>query len=73
MTACHSLRTAVVLSAALSLTGVLTLLFAEAGGAGMSLSYTALLLVIAGAGVLGLAFLITLWPGNARRLTACRH
>ncbi len=73
MTACHSLRTAVALSAALSLAGVLTLLFAEAGGAGMSLSYAALLLVLAGAGVLGFAFLLSLWPGNARRLSACRN
>jgi hypothetical protein len=73
VTACHSLRTAVVLSAALSFGGVLTLLFAEAAGAGMSLSYAALLLVFAGAGVLGVAFLLTLWPGNVRRLSACRH
>jgi hypothetical protein len=73
VTACTRIRSAVLLSAALSLSGAFTLLVAEAGDVGMPASHAALLLVLAGVVVLGLALLIAVWPGNARRLSACRH
>jgi hypothetical protein len=70
---CSSMRAAVILSAALLTLGVLL------GIVGMTTPFTvavtqfSLLLVLAGAAVLIVTFLVALLPGVARRLDECRH
>jgi predicted branched-subunit amino acid permease len=70
---CSSMRAAVILSAALLTVGVLL------GIVGMTTPFTvaviqlSLLLVLGGAAVLILTFLVALMPGVARRLDECRH
>jgi hypothetical protein len=70
---CSSMRAAVILSAALLTLGVLL------GIVGMTTPFTvavtqlSLLLVLGGAAVLILTFLVALMPGVARRLDECRH
>ncbi len=73
MISCTSMRAAVVLSAALFLSGTLLLLVAEVTSTGVPTAHTALLLVLAGAAVLAVALLVALFPGNADRLSNCRH
>lgn len=73
MTTCTTMRSAVMLSAGLFLTGTLMLAFAEFTGWAVPTSQLALLLVLGAAGTLVVAMLIALWPGNARRLTECLH
>jgi len=70
---CSSMRAAVILSAALLTLGVLL------GIVGMTTPFTvavtqlSLLLVLGGAAVLILTFLVALMPGVARGLDECRH
>jgi len=70
---CSSMRAAVILSVALLTLGVLL------GIVGMTTPFTvavtqlSLLLVLGGAAVLILTFLVALMPGVARRLDECRH
>jgi predicted branched-subunit amino acid permease len=70
---CSSMRAAVILSAALLTLGVLL------GVIGMTTPFTlpvtqlSLLLVLAGAAVFVVTFLVALLPGVARRLDECQH
>ncbi len=73
MTTCTTMRSAVMLSAGLFLAGSLMLACAELTGWTVPASQLALLLVRGAAVTLVVAVLIALWPGNARRLTECRH
>lgn len=73
MISCTTMRAAVVLSATLFISGTLMLIFAETTGLMIPTAHTALLLVLGGASILVLAFIIAVFPGNAERLTNCLH
>jgi hypothetical protein len=67
------MRSAVILSASLLASGLLLLVLAELTGLAVPAGYLALYLVLGGAATLAAAFLIAIWPGNARRLSECEH
>jgi hypothetical protein len=70
---CQSMRLAVVVSATLLLAGLSLGLVAVAAPLTMSYTHSALLLVLAGATVLSIAFMDALLPGANERLDGCRH
>jgi len=70
---CRSMRVAVILSASLLTAGLLLGLLAVAIPLTMAYTQLALMLVLAGAGVLSAAFLDALMPGAERRLDGCQH
>ncbi len=72
MTTCTTMRSAVILSAGLFLAGLLVFAGAEITGQAVPASHLALLLVLGAVATLGVALVIALWPGNARRLSECR-
>lgn len=73
MLTCRSLRAAVILSAALLFSGVLLGLIVLAQLLPAPVAQLSLLLVLGGAAVLGVTFLVSLIPGVAHRLEGCQH
>ena len=73
MISCTTMRSAVILSAALFLAGVLLLLFAETTGLAIGVTQAALALVLAAAAVLAIVALLAMLPGSSRRLGGCQH
>ena len=73
MSPCTTMRAAVTSSAVLLASGILLLLTAEISGLLVPMAHLALFIVLAGAAVLGLAFLLALLPGSAHRLSNCQH
>ncbi|MBK1723409.1 hypothetical protein [Thiocystis violacea] len=73
MTSCSTMRVAVTLSATLLASGILLLLVAETSGLMIPMAHIALLMVLAGAAVLGFAFLFAVLPGGGHRLNNCQH
>ncbi|MBK1716928.1 hypothetical protein [Thiocystis violacea] len=73
MISCKTMRALVVLSASSLILGTLLLLVAETATPMALMAHAALLLVFGGALFLGLALVIAVLPGNARRLGNCQH
>jgi len=67
------MRTAVLLSVLMLVTGLVMETFAQTTLLAIPTSHLALLLVLAAALVLGLTFLASLLPGTAERLRECQH
>jgi hypothetical protein len=67
------MRVAVILSALLLSAGLLIGLIAVAAPLTMAFTQLALVLVLAGAAVLSVAFIDALMPGAADRLDGCQH
>jgi predicted branched-subunit amino acid permease len=70
---CSSMRAAVILSVALLTLGVLLGIVGKTTPFTVAVTQLSLLLVLGGAAVLILTFLVALMPGVARRLDECRH
>ena len=73
MLTCKRMRSAVILSAFLLVTGLLLETLAQTIGLAVPTSHLALFLVLAAAAVFALTFLASLLPGTADRLRECRH
>jgi hypothetical protein len=73
MLTCKRLRIAVILSAALLITGFALEVFAEVTLVGVPTSHIALLLIFGAVAILAVAFLLSLIPGASERLRECRH
>lgn len=73
MFSCTTMRAALTLSALLLASGILLLLVAETTGLMVPMAHAALLMVLAGAAVLGVAFIIAVFPGSTHRLDNCQH
>lgn len=73
MFTCHSMRAAVLLSAGLLLSGVLLGVLVFAVPLALPIAQLALLLVLAGALVLSVTFLVALIPSVAHQLDECQH
>lgn len=70
---CNRLRTSVILAGGLFLLGLLLLVMAEVTPFAMLTSQLALLAILAGSGLLAVAFLASLLPVSAKRLSNCQH
>ncbi len=70
---CNTMRLAVSLSALLLITGVSFGLMSMTSPLLMTISYLALILVLASGSILALIFLMALLPPVARRLAGCQH
>jgi hypothetical protein len=70
---CNRLRTSVILAGGLFLLGLLLLVLAEVTPFAMLTSQLALLAILAGSGLLAVAFLASLLPVSAKRLSNCQH
>lgn len=73
MLTCKRLRSAVILSALLLVTGLILETTAQVTGLAVPTSHLALFSVLGAAGILALTFLASLLPFNARRLRECQH
>lgn len=70
---CHSMRTAVALSATLLASGVLLGLIAMLTPLVVPAAQLALILVLSGASVFAATFVAALLPGVANHLDECQH
>lgn len=70
---CTTMRSAVILSFGLLISGGLSLLVAETTALAVPAAQLALVLALGSALTLALAFLIAIWPGNEARLRECQH
>ncbi|WP_295882526.1 hypothetical protein [uncultured Thiohalocapsa sp.] len=70
---CRSMRAAVIVSGLLLAAGLLLGLLAVSAPLTMPYTQTALMLVLAGAAVLSVAFIDALLPGADQRLDGCQH
>jgi ABC-type Na+ efflux pump permease subunit len=73
MLTCKRLRSAVIVSALLLVAGLVLETVAQVTGFAVPTSHLALFAVLGAAGVLGITFLASLLPVNARRLRECQH
>lgn len=73
MISCTALRSTVVLSAGLLVSGILLLLLAETTGLPVPTAHLALLAVFGGVLTLALAFVIAVMPGTRHALDNCEH
>ena len=73
MISCTTLRSTVVLSAGLLLSGIILLLIAETAGLPVPTAHLALLAVLGGALTLALAFVVAIMPATRRHLDNCEH
>jgi hypothetical protein len=67
------MRSAVILSFVLLVSGILLLLVAETSGVAVPVAHASLALALGAALTLAIAFLIALWPGSEARLRGCQH
>lgn len=70
---CRSMRVAVIVSGLLLAAGLLLGLFSVAAPLTMAYTQASLMLVLAGAAVLSVAFVDALMPGAEQRLDGCQH
>ncbi|MBK1630747.1 hypothetical protein CKO31_08315 [Thiohalocapsa halophila] len=70
---CRSMRVVVIVSGLLLAAGLLLGLVAVAAPLTMAYTQMALMLVLAGAAVLSVAFVDALLPGADQRLDGCQH
>lgn len=70
---CRTMRVAVISSGLLLAAGLLLGLLAVSAPLTMPYAQTSLMLVLAGAAVLSVAFIDALMPGADQRLDGCRH
>lgn len=70
---CTTMRSAVILSFGLLVSGILLLLVAETTGLGVPTAHAALFLTLGAALTLSIGALIALWPGSEGRLRECQH
>jgi phosphate/sulfate permease len=73
MISCATLRSTVVLSAGLLLSGVLLLLIAESTGLPVPTAHLALLAVLGGAVTLALSFTLAVVPWSRHYFDNCEH
>lgn len=73
MITCSTMRSAVILSFGLLISGGLSLLVAETTALAVPAAQAALVLALGSALTLAVAFLIVVWPGNEARLRECQH
>lgn len=73
MLTCTRLRTAVFLSALLLVLGLALEVIAGTTPWFVAITYLALFIVLFGAILLASVFLVSLFPGTARRLSECQH
>jgi hypothetical protein len=73
MISCQSLRSSVMLSAALLVGGLLLLLIAETSGLAVPTAHLALLSVLAGVATLAVAFTVAVLPWTHAALNNCEH
>lgn len=73
MITCTTMRSAVILSFSLLVSGILLLLVAETTELAVPLAHVSLALALGAALTLAVAFLIGLWPGSEARLRECQH
>lgn len=73
MITCTTMRSAVILSFGLLISGGLSLLVAETTGLAVPAAQAALVLALGSVATLALAFLIAIWPGSEARLRECQH
>jgi hypothetical protein len=73
MITCTTMRSAVLLSFGLLVSGMLFLLVAETTGLAVPVAHAALVLALGAALTLAIAFLIAVWPGSEARLRECQH
>jgi hypothetical protein len=70
---CERMRTAVILSALLLLLGIVLEKLVEASLLAGTMGQLALLLMLAGAVLLALTFLVSVLPGSGKSLRECLH
>jgi hypothetical protein len=73
MLTCKRLRSAVIVSALLLVAGLVLETVAQVTGFAVPTSHLALFAVLGSVGVLGITFLASLLPVNARGLRECQH
>jgi uncharacterized membrane protein len=73
MISCRTLRSTVVLSAGLLLSGFLLLIIAETAGLPVPTAHLALLAVLGGAVMLGLGFALAMSPWSRHHFDNCEH
>jgi phosphate/sulfate permease len=73
MISCTTLRSTVVLSAGLFLSGILLLLIAETTGLPVPTAHLALFAVLGGALALALTFIVAVMPGIRHHFDNCEH
>ena len=73
MITCTTMRSAVLLSLGLLVSGILFLLVARTTGLAVPVAHAALVLTLGAALTLAIAFLIAVWPGSEARLRECQH
>jgi hypothetical protein len=73
MISCAMIRSTVILSAGLFLSGLLLLLVAETTGLAVPTAHIALLAVLGGALTLAAASILAILPNSGRNLHNCQH
>ncbi|UHD15399.1 hypothetical protein [Thiocapsa bogorovii] len=73
MISCTTLRSTVVFSAGLLVSGVLLLLVAETAGLPVPTAHLALLAVLGGAVTLGVGFALAIFPWSRHHFDNCEH